>query len=93
MQYLVSKALLELLDKYDGDFGLLDERWASKEDRNAFSPVQIRTLSAYIDQIKFSKVDCLSPELRIRADNQIRELAEKIDPEVITILKQRHLSS
>lgn len=89
MQYLVNKALLDLHDKYDGDLGLLDERWASKADREAFSSEQIRTLYEYIDKLGFAKVDCLSQEFRTRIENRIRELEELIDPEVVAILRER----
>jgi len=30
---IITKEILEIYDKYDGDFGLLDERWASANDR------------------------------------------------------------
>jgi hypothetical protein len=91
MQYLVNKALLDLYDKYDGDLGLLDERWASREDREAFSSEQIRTLGEYLDQVRFAESGCLSQELRARVENRVRELEDDIDPEVVMILKKREL--
>lgn len=90
MPYLVNKALLDLHDKCNGDLGLLDEPWASKADRETFSDVQIRTLGEYLEKTRFAKVDCLSKELRQQIENRIKELEEKIDPKVITILQERN---
>ena len=89
MQYLVDKALLGLYDKYDGDFGLLSERWACKEDRDAFSSEQTRTLGEYVDMLHMSKVRNLAHEFRSRIETRIKELEERIEPEVITILRKR----
>jgi hypothetical protein len=88
--YLVTKALLDLHDKYDGDFGLLFEPWASKEDRAAFTDEQMSTLYYYLDRLRFAKVDCLSPELRLQVENRVKELEQHIDPEVLTILRERN---
>lgn len=89
MQYLVTKALLDLHDCYCGDLGLLDERCALKKDREAFSSEQIHTLAEYIDKLHLSKVNSLSHEMRMRVETRIRELEECIGPEVITILRER----
>lgn len=89
MQYLVNKALLDLHDKYHGDLGLLDERSAPKEDCKAFRSEQIRTLGEYLDKVRLAKIGCLSQELRREVENRIRELEEQIDPEAVTILRER----
>lgn len=89
MPYLVTKALLDLHDKYDGQLGLLDERWAPKADREAFSIEQTRTLGEYIDKLGYAKVDCLSQEFRMRIESRIKELEELIDPELIALLRAR----
>jgi hypothetical protein len=89
MPYFVSKALLDLHDKYGGDLGDAFEHWAPKKDRDAFSSEQIQTLAEYLDRVRFAKVDCLAPEFRHRIENRIRELEAQIDPEVITILRER----
>jgi hypothetical protein len=88
--YLVTKPLLDLHDKYHGDFGLLGEPWASKQDREAFTDEQMRTLGEYLDRVHFAKVDCLSPELRLQIENKIKELEQHIAPEVLTILRERN---
>jgi hypothetical protein len=62
MKYLVTKELLDLHDKYDGDLGLLDERWADKKDRELFTHEQMGTLGEYIHQVRFSQVEILSPD-------------------------------
>jgi hypothetical protein len=89
MHYLVNKALLDLHDKYDGDLGLLDERWAIKEDRETFSSEQIRTLGEYVDKLHTSRVLNLAQEFRSRVETRIKELEERIEPEVVTILRKR----
>ncbi|MEM1442001.1 MAG: hypothetical protein AAGF67_06635, partial [Verrucomicrobiota bacterium] len=78
MEYLVTKSLLDLHDEYDGDLGLLDERWASDEDRNAFTPEQMRTLGEYIDKLSLARVELLSQELRARTEQRIAELETAI---------------
>lgn len=92
MPYLVNKALLDLHDKCNGDFGLLYEPWASKADRETFSGEQIRTLAEYCDKLRFAKVDCLSQVLRTQVENRISELEKHIDPEVVAILRERNNS-
>jgi hypothetical protein len=89
MEYLVTKELLDLHDKYDGDLGLLDERWAAKEDGELFSSEQIRTLGAYLEQVRLRQLDILSPELRRKVEQRIGELESLIAPDVITTLQER----
>lgn len=89
MNYLVTKDLLDLHDKYGGDLGLLDERWATKEDRTRFSSDQMRTLYEYIEQVRFSQVETLSPELKATTKRRISELESLIAPDVVTTLKER----
>jgi hypothetical protein len=89
MQYLVTKQLLALHDKYDGDLGLLDERWADKRDRELFSAEQMRTLGEYLQQLALSGVDCLAPEFRKEVELKINELELLIDPDVVSTLRDR----
>jgi len=93
MPYLVNKVLLDLLDKYHGDLGLLDERWATEKDRKAFSSEQIRTLGEYVDKLHFVKTPRLSQEFKMRIESRIQELEKHIDPTVISVLRQRMDSS
>lgn len=88
MQYLVYMDLLALYDKYDGDLGLLDERWAPR-DSELFSAEQMSTLGEYVDQVYFLESKTLAPELRNRVAKRVAELATRIDPEVVAILKKR----
>lgn len=91
MPYLVTKQLLALHDKYDGDLGLLHERWADKRDLELFSNEQIRTLGEYLDQLALADVECLSPEFRARVDLRIEELKKRMDPEVVIALRARNV--
>jgi hypothetical protein len=89
VNYLVTKELLDLHDKYDGDLGLLDERWAAKGDGGRFSSEQIRTLSEYIEQVRLRQLETLSPELKRTVEHRIGELESLIAPDVITTLQER----
>ena len=89
MNYLVTKELLDLHDKYDGDLGLLSERWAAKDDRELFSSDQIHTFGEYVEKIRFLTSDALSPELRRQIEQRISELEPLIAPDVITTLRER----
>jgi hypothetical protein len=93
MQYLVTKQLLALHDRYDGDLGLLDERWADMRDRELFSAEQMRTLGDYLQQLALRGVDCLAPEFRKEVDRRIDELEQLIDPEVVSTLRSREAYS
>ena len=89
MKYLVTKELLDLHDKCDGDLGLLDERWAAKEDRALFSGEQIRALGEYLEQLRLRQSDILSSELRRKVEHRIGELEMLIAPDVVTTLHER----
>jgi len=93
MPYLVTKELLALHDQYDGDLGLLDERWADKRDRERFSAQQMRTLGDYQQQLDLIQVDCLAPELRRRVEDRMIELERLIDPDVVATLREREAQS
>ena len=89
MQYLVTKQLLALHDKYDGDLGLVDERWADKRDRELFSAEQMHALEEYLQQLALSKADCLAPEFRRRVQDRIDKLERLIEPDVVATLRER----
>lgn len=93
MQYLVTKQLLALHDKYDGDLGLLHERWADKRDLGLFSAHQMMTLGDYLQQLALSGVDCLAPEFRKEVERRINELELLIDPDVVSTLRDREARS
>ena len=93
MQYLVTKQLLALHDKCDGDLGLLDERWADKRDLELFSAEQMRTLGDYLQQLALRGADCLAPEFRKEVERRIDELEMLIDPDVVATLRNREAHS
>ena len=86
---IVTKNILDIYDKYDGDFGLLDEPWASKKDGDMVSSEQAMLLSEYSDTLNFLKVDGVSEKMRLKALEKITELERFIDNEVIDVLKKR----
>ena len=93
MPYLVTKELLALHDKYEGDLGLLHERWADKRDAERFSAEQMRTLGDYQQQLALIQVDCLAPEFRRRVEDRMIELERLIDPDVVVTLREREAPS
>ena len=92
MNSRVHKGVLDLFDEYDGDFGLLYERWAPEADRQRFSSDQLRVLSQYVSQLEFSRVELLSASLRAKVQAEIAHLETFIDSDVIQILRDRILS-
>lgn len=89
MNKIITKEILDIYDKYDGDFGLLDEPWASKKDRDKVSLEQSKLLSEYIDQLHFINVKNISSEIKIKTKRRIEELENVIDSEVVRLLKAR----
>ena len=93
MQYLVTKQLLALHDEFDRDLGLLDERWADKREREWFSAEQMRTLGDYLQQLALHRLDCLAPQYRKEVERRLDDLERLIDPEVVSILREREANS
>jgi len=92
MAILITKELLDFYDEYEGDFGLLDERWAPQKDRGRyeqFGREKASLLGEYVDKLHFVKMDKLSDQLRTDTAKRISELESLIAPEVITILRNR----
>lgn len=88
MKKKVDKELLDLYYEYDQEFGLLDEPWASKKDREFFNQYHPNVLEKYIDKLMFIKVENLHSSLRDKTNDEIKELENFIDKEVIDILKK-----
>jgi len=89
MKNIVTKEILDIYDKYEGDFGLLDEPWASKKDRKKVSLEQSKLLCEYIDQLHGINVEKVSNEIKSQTIRRIKELENVIDSEVVRILKTR----
>ena len=87
---MVTKEVLDLYDKYYGDFGLLGERWADPEDADKFA-AEGALLSEYVDKLHFINLNptlyCL--EMRESARERIAELEKVIAPEIIAIVRRR----
>ena len=88
---IVTKEVLKMYDKYDGDFGLLDERWASANDRQKLTSEQMSLFSEYEDKLHLIRLTGYSSQMIESALRRITELEKVIDPEVIEILKKREL--
>ena len=84
---IVTIKTLEIFNRYDKDFSLLDEPWAKKKDKEAISSEEKRILSEYIDQLDFLKVKYLSEELRESTKMKIKRLEQFIEDEVVLILQ------
>jgi len=89
MRKKITKEVLNVYDKYYGDFGLLDEPWARNKDRDFIGSDQSQILGNYIDKLTFLKVKNLSDDLRSKTVMEIQKLEQEIDQEVIDILKSR----
>lgn len=68
---------------------MLDERWTSKKDRDAFTSDQMKTLGEYVEKLNLIQIDSFSPELRNTTEERIGELEDLLEPEVIEILRAR----
>lgn len=86
---IVTRDVLDIYDKYDSDFGLLDERWARQKDRDKLTSEQMLLFGEYVDKLVFLQVERLSPKLREATEKRVLELEEVIDKEVAEIIKQR----
>lgn len=92
---VVTKEVLDLYDKYEGDFGLLHERSADKADREKATNEQCFILGQYVDKLEFTQLEprLYSAQMTEAAWKRIGELEELIDDEVIAILRKRLLKS
>ena len=88
---IVTKEVLDLYDKYGGDFGMMDERTADKADLKKASEEQMVLLSEYVNKLEFSLIDpaLYSLEIREAAARRLVELEKRIDPEVVKIVRRR----
>ena len=93
MKKIVTKETLKIYDEYHGDFGLLEERWASEKDRQRVSDEQAFILSQYVDDLHFANVKNLSKELKEKTLARIIELESKIEQDVMDTIKRRMPSS
>lgn len=89
--FIINRSVLDLYDKYEGDFGLLDEPWASEEDRKKLTNEQMMLFSEYVEMLHFIRMDTVSNELKERALVRLDELERVVDPSVIKILRGRIL--
>ena len=90
---LVTKDILDVYDKYEGDFDLLHEPWAREENRMKVSLQQARVLSEYIDNLNLLKVDTLSSILRKSLETGTNDLEKSIDVGVVKLIKNRITAS
>jgi hypothetical protein len=86
---LIGQDVLEIYDKYDHDFGLLDERWASEEDRQRVTLQQTMLFSEYIETLQLLTCDAVSAALKESALKRIDEIEGVMDAVVIETLRKR----
>lgn len=91
MMKVVTREVLALHDKFEGDIGLVDEPWVSKKSREEVRKhlPALQMLGEYVDQLYFVKVETLSADLRSRTLERIEELESVIADEVIDVVKKR----
>jgi hypothetical protein len=85
----LTKDLLALYDKYDGDLGLLDERWADKNDHGKFTNEQMRIFGQYIRNLMLIRNVHYSDKLKGKAIGEIIATEKIMDAEVAYELKRR----
>lgn len=90
---IVTRDVLDIYEKYQCDFGLLDERWASKEDREKLTSEQKLIFGEFVDKLNWLKVENISKELRLSFEERIAELEKVIDPDVVKIIRERVMQS
>ena len=86
---IVTHEVLELYDKYDGDLGLIDERWADEDDQNKITLEQTELLAEYLEKLNLLTIRAYSEKMKIEARERALELEKFIDCDVVTILKKR----
>ena len=86
---IIGQDVLEVYDKYDHDFGLLDERWASEKDRQRVTLQQTMLFSEYIEKLHVLKRDAVPPSLKEGALKRIEEIEGVMAPAVIETLRKR----
>lgn len=91
MKKTVTQDILRLHDEFEGDIGLVSERWVSEKKREEvrihLSALQL--LGEYVDQLYFVKVKFLSADLKSRTVSRITELERDIEDEVIDVMRKR----
>ncbi|WP_038167442.1 hypothetical protein [Verrucomicrobium sp. BvORR106] len=88
-EIIVTKVIFDIYNKYDGDFGLLDERWASEGDRRKVTLQQTMIFSEYMDKLRWLKVRAISAELRAAMEARLMELEDCIENEVAEEVRRR----
>lgn len=91
MMKTVTREVLALHDKFEGDIGIVDEPWVSEKSREEVHKhlPALQLLGEYVDQLHFVKVKALSSHLRSRTQNRITELENLMDREVIDLVRKR----
>lgn len=89
MNEKVTKKILDIYDKYDGDLGLLDERWAKETDKNSVSPRQSEILQGYISNLRLINNGNYSGDLLEKYKAKASQYEKFIDAEVIAIIRNR----
>jgi hypothetical protein len=88
---IITRDILEIFDKYDGDFGMLYERGVPKKDLQKV-PMNISILfGQYMDDLYSLRLPMLTIELKEKTLRRIAEIEEVMDPEVARILRVRVL--
>lgn len=88
MKKRISIDVLNLYYEYDKEFGLMDEPWGQKKDRESVTSDQIRIFEEYIDVIEFLKVENLHSDLRDKYNARAKNLEQYFEDEVLDILKR-----
>jgi len=88
---IITKDVLDIYDKYEGDFGLLDERWASKKDREKVTMEQSSLFCEYLSLLPklVSFID--EDVIRIVKDRMIVFQAMNIKEPIFVFVEEGYL--
>ena len=85
----VTLEVLQLWDKYDQDFGLLEERWADEGDRHMFPEKVLACLEQYWSLLHEVQTSAYSDELRLKIQTRLDQLEPFINVTVREELMKR----
>jgi hypothetical protein len=90
---IIGREILDIYDKYDHDFGLLDERWASERDRQKVTLEQSMLFSEYVEKLQLIKHNAISLDMKENVLKRIAEIEKVMDDVVVEILRKRVLGT
>ena len=89
----INKEILNIYYKYDKDFGLLNEPWAKKEDKELVNFEVAQIFGKYIEGLELVNNKFISEKLKEVTRNEIKEMELYFENDVIDLLKMEYGNS